>query len=141
MYLFSSIILCLLIFSIVRWNDYREKELVDVLDADEIEKILYNKLPIEDDMVAYNRTLSEQAAIDELIEFFSQYKVKKTGPRNFTSKYPDEQFVFDAEYKDGRITIPTLIERDIALIDMDQYGITNGPIDYTWLAEFMERQE
>jgi hypothetical protein len=138
-YLLGIILVIALLFIIFRWNDYREKELVDVLDAGEIEEVLYRKLPLENDMVDFNRTIKNPESIQELVDFFSQYKVKKIGIRNFTSKYPDEQFIFQLEYADGRITIPSLIERDIVLVNEEQYTITNGPIDYKWIEDFVEK--
>ena len=39
-----------------------------------------------------------------------------------------------------RSTMPSLIERDVLLNDMYQYEITNGPVDYEWLEEFLERR-
>ncbi|MFJ7677093.1 hypothetical protein ACIQXQ_03490 [Peribacillus sp. NPDC097198] len=140
-YLMAIILVVALLFIVIRWNDYREKELVDVLDAGEIEEVLYRKLPLENDVVDFNRTVNNPESIQELVDFFSQYKVKKIGIRNFTSKYPDEQFIFQLEYADERITIPSLIERDVVLVDEEQYIITNGPIDYKWIEDFIEKSK
>ncbi|MGM0898212.1 MAG: hypothetical protein ACQEV0_09935 [Bacillota bacterium] len=115
--------------------------MIDVLDAKEIEEVLYTKLPLENEMVYFNRAIDNPASIEELIGFLSQYKVKKTGVRNFNSTYPNEQFSFELVYRDGRNTIPALIERDILLNEHDQYEITNGPVDYEWLQEFLEKHE
>jgi hypothetical protein len=139
-YIVSIVILILGIYGFTRWADYREKSLVDVLDFNKIEKINYNQPPLMDDMAAYNRQLTDDAAIQELISFLSQYKVKKLGGRDFISAYPEEQFQFQLEYEDEIATMPSLIERDVLLNDMYQYKIINGPVDYEWLEEFLQRK-
>ena len=138
LFIFSFAIIILLIYGAAKWDDYREKNLTDLLDAANIEKIYYNKLPLKDERAAYNHQITDKASIQELLDFLGQYKVKKVGGRDFISKYPDEQFQFQLEYKDDRITMPSLIERDLLLHDMYQYEITNGPMDNEWLAKFLE---
>ena len=122
------------VFGILRWNDNREKELVDVLEADKIVEIRYGI----DDVIIID-IINDEKSIQELLEFFSQYRVKKDGPRNFTSEFPDEQFSFTFEYEDERFTLPTLFERDFVLIENDQYRITNGPIDYKRIEDFLKK--
>lgn len=122
------------VFGILRWNDNREKELVDVLEADKIVEIRYG---IDDVFII--DIINDEKSIQELLEFFSQYRVKKDGPRNFTSEFPDEQFSFTFEYEDERFTLPTLFERDFVLIENDQYRITNGPIDYKRIEDFLKK--
>ncbi|QMT18043.1 hypothetical protein H1Q58_03210 [Planococcus maritimus] len=126
---------------IFRWNEYREKDMVEVLDAEAVEQIFYTKLPLEDEEVYFNHSIDNPAAIQEFTDFLGQYKVKKIGVRDFSSSYPDEQFSFDLVYTDERNTIPSLIERNILLNEHDQYEITNGPVDYQWLQEFLEKHE
>ena len=140
-YLLVIIGVIILFVMINRWNDYREKKLVDVLDAEKIEDVLYRELSFEDefDDNEFNRTISNSDSLQELVEFLSQYKVKKIGPRNFTSIYPDEQFSFEFQYVDNRNTMSSLI--DVALIGFNQYIITNGPFDYEWIVDFIERHE
>lgn len=139
-YILSIVIFILLLYGVTRWADYREKNLADLLDTSKIERIYYNQLPIMDEKAAYNRQLTDDQSIQELISFLNQYKVKKIGDRDFVSEYPDEQFQFQLEYEDDRVTMPSLIERDVLLNDMYQYEITNGPVDYEWLEEFLERR-
>ena len=115
--------------------------MVEVLDAEAVEQILYTKLPLEDEEVYFNRTIDNPATIQEFTDFLGQYKVKKIGVRDFVSSYPNEQFSFDLVYTDERNTIPSLIERDILLNEHDQYEITNGPVDYQWLIKFLEKHE
>lgn len=138
-YILSIVIFILLIYGVTRWIDYREKNLADLLDTSKIEKIYYNQLPKMDERAAYNRQLTDEQSIQKLISFLSQYRVKKIGDRDFISEYPDEQFQFQLEYEDNRITMPSLIERDVLLNDMYQYEIINGPVDYEWLEEFLMR--
>lgn len=138
-YILSILIFILLIYGVTRWIDYREKNLADLLDTSNIEKIYYNQLPKMDERAAYNRQLTDDQSIQELISFLNQYKVKKIGDRDFVSEYPDEQFQFQLDYEDDRVTMPSLIERNVLLNEMYQYEITNGPVDYEWLEEFLER--
>lgn len=137
-YLILSIVFFTLFFSFFRWNDYRQKELVDVLDSEKITEIRFNVLPL-DASVIYNTVVTDEESIQELMEFFSQYHIKKQGRRDFTSKHPEEQFTFQIGYHDKRITLPSLIERAVVLIEDDQYILTNGPIDYTWIENFKDK--
>ncbi|MBT2641585.1 hypothetical protein J7I80_05060 [Bacillus sp. ISL-41] len=138
-YILSIAILILLMYGVAKWDDYSEKNLVSLFDPGEIEKIYYKQLPIMDEKRAYNRQITNDASLKELIHFLSQYNVKKVGDRDFVSEYPDEQFQFQLEYKDERMTMPSLIEKDILLHDLYQYHITNGPVDYEWLERFLEK--
>ena len=137
-YLIVSILLFILFSSFFRWNDYRQKELVDILNAEKITEIRFNVLPF-DESVVYNTVVTDEKSIQELMDFFSQYQIKKQGRRDFTSKHPEEQFTFQVAYHDKRINLPSLIERDVVLIDDDQYTVTNGPIDYTWIENFKDK--
>lgn len=137
-YVLSTLILA--ITFLARWDDNREKNLTEVLDSKQIERVLFTQRSLENDMGQYNRKLSDKDAIEELISFLSQYKVIKVGDRNFHSEYPEEQFQFLLKYKDNRITMPALIERDVLLNDMYQYKITNGPFDYEWMEDFLKRK-
>lgn len=138
-YVVALIIVGGLIFSFMRWNDYREKDLVEVIDAEEIVEFHFADRTEEYHGVDFNGKVTDPKSLQELADFFSQYRVKKEGGRNFSTKVPEEQFSFLIFYEDERITIPSLIERDILLFDMDQYTIVNGPVDYAWLEGFMER--
>lgn len=133
----SVAILLFLMYGVMNWHAYREKNMIDVLDTTHIEKIYVKHLPIKDGM-AYNRQITDKASLQDLIDFLSQYKVKKVGDRDFVSEYPDEQFQFLPYYEDERITLPSLIERDVLLHDHYQYEITNGPIDDEWLEDFIK---
>lgn len=140
-YLLALIAVGILVFSFLRWDDYREKDLVEVLDAEDIVEFRYTDRTEDYSTDTYNGIVKDQESLQELAEFLSQYRVKKEGGRDFYMKYPDEQFTFHTFYEDDRITIPSLIERDVFLFDMDQYKIVNGPVDYAWLEDFMERQK
>lgn len=137
-YIFSIAILILLIYGIAKWDDYREKNLTDLLDSAYIEKVYFKHLPLNEDMAGYNRQITDDASLQELINFLSQYQVNKVGSSDFVSEYPDEQFQFQLEYKDDRVTTPSLIEREVLLYDQYQFHITNGPVDYEWLERFLE---
>ena len=140
-YLLAIIFIIVLLFITMRWNDYREKELVDVMDAGDIVEVLYRSLLFESNLSEFDRSISDSESIQELVDFFSQYRVKKVGLRNFSTKYPNEQFIFKFEYADNRITIDSLIEKDVVLLVNNQYKITNGPFDYKWIEDFIKRHE
>ncbi|HSJ39144.1 MAG TPA: hypothetical protein VK945_13130 [Planococcus sp. (in: firmicutes)] len=135
-YLLALILVAGILLIGVRWDDYREKNLVDVIDAEEIIAVLYS----EDDPMVLDQEISDKESIQELIDFFAQYRVEKEGPLNFTSKHTSEQFSFQFIYADERITTPSLIERDVFLINQEQYTITNGPADYKWFENFIDEQ-
>lgn len=75
-YLITITLVALLAYTSIRLNDYRVKELVDVVDAEEIVEVFNRKSPL-DDAALFNRSVSKPESIQELIEFLHQYKVKK----------------------------------------------------------------
>ncbi|CAM3800800.1 hypothetical protein [Mesobacillus thioparans] len=77
-YILTVAILISLTYGVSIWNNYREKNLTDVLDSAHIEKVYFKHLPIKDDM-AYNRQITDDDSLQELMDFLSQYKVKKAG--------------------------------------------------------------
>ena len=62
-YILVFIIGFVLYFSISIWNDYRVKDLVDVMDAEEIESIHYRKFPLENNIIKFNREMSDPESI------------------------------------------------------------------------------
>ncbi len=124
-----------------RWNEYREKQLADVLDAGKIEEVLYINPSKEVAAFQFNEKLNDIQAIDELIGFFSRYGVKKTGEAAFSPEHPSEQFIFQLEYTDGRRTMHSMIEKETVLLGGEQYEILNGPVDYDWLQDFIAKYE
>lgn len=141
----GSLLVLILVIGIVllvmRWNDYREKDLVDVLDAEEIEQFIYLEPNTETAVLFEETAFGDPETIKEVMDFFGHYKVKKEGERNFSTRYPDEQFHFQLEYTDERITVPSMIERDVLLFHNDRYAITNGPVDYSWIEAFLAKQK
>jgi hypothetical protein len=140
-YVVALVLIAGLVMSIVRWNDYREKGLVDAIDADELTGIIYLERNPDADLLYNEVPIEDPESIEEFIEFLGQYKVQKVGTRNFYSEYPDEQFNFQLEYEDERIMIQSTIERDVLLNGDSQYTITNGPVDYGWIVRFFEEQD
>lgn len=130
-----------IVLLVVRWNDYREKNLVDVLEAEEIEQFIYLEPNTETAVLFQETAFEDPETIKEVMDFFGQYKVKKEGGSNFSTRYPDEQFHFILEYTDERITVPSMIERDVLLFHNNQYTITNGPVDYRWIEAFLAKQK
>ncbi|KIL53099.1 hypothetical protein [Jeotgalibacillus campisalis] len=133
--LVSGIILFLLMY---RWVDYREKELTDVLHAEEIIDVSYTYVPQGSDQFE-NTELGNPQALKELLGFLSQYKVKKTGLRDFESRYPEEQLNLHFIYTDGFATYSSLFERDVVLAGENQYKVINGPLDQEWVEEFKKK--
>lgn len=130
-----------LVLTYIRWNDFREKELVKVLEAEEIKEFRFADGTEKYPGIEFNGKVKDSESLRELIDFLSQYKVKKVQNNIFTSNYPKEQFNFMLEYEDERSTVPSTIERDVVLFDMNQYSVTNGPIDYEWIEKFIAKQE
>lgn len=58
-YITLIVIALAVIYGINRWNDYREKNLIDLLDSNNIEKIYYKQRPLKNDTTAYNRQLTD----------------------------------------------------------------------------------
>ncbi|MGD7045711.1 hypothetical protein [Jeotgalibacillus proteolyticus] len=136
--LISGILLFLLIN---RWVDYKAKELTDVLHAEDIIDVSYTYVPQGSDQFE-NKELGNPQALKELLEFLSQYQVKKTGLRDFESQYPDEQLNLHFIYEDGIPTYSSLFERDVVLVVLtgeNQYKVINGPLDQEWVEEFKKK--
>ncbi|WP_281864199.1 hypothetical protein, partial [Planomicrobium okeanokoites] len=130
-----------LVLLFMRWNDYREKDLVEVLDAEEIAHFIYLEPNTESAVLFQETAFEDPETIKEVLDFLGQYKVKKEGESHFSTRYPEEQFNFMLEYTDERITVPSMIERDVLLFHNNQYSITNGPVDYGWIEAFLAKRK
>lgn len=138
--LFVLILVVGLVLLFMRWNDYREKDLVEVLDTEEIVEFRYLDGTEEHVPLEFNGIVKDQESLQELMNFFSQYTVKKNKKRQDSSEYPDEFFAFQINYSDDRPSIPSWFERDLLFFNGNYYTVTNRPMDHVWLKNYFEVQ-
>lgn len=128
--LIAALILLIVIF--FTFHKYREQNLGDVLNIDQVERILLTTEERELNGVEIPKVDQEQ--IDQLTNFLNQYQVRLTMKEGWISNYPSEQFTLRLVYKNRDFEICTF-ERDVVATTRI-YEIVNAPLDYKWIKEF-----
>ncbi|QOR67325.1 hypothetical protein IM538_04075 [Cytobacillus suaedae] len=112
---------------------YREQNLGDVLNIEQVERVLI----VTDDKNRPNGVeipKIDQEKKDQLIAFLNQYQVKLSMKEGWFSDYPSEQFNLYLVYKNGEPEVFTIEQEVVATTEI--YEIVNAPLDYQWIQEF-----
>lgn len=145
---FSLVFVAISIFGVQYWNSYQEKSLEDVLD-----RYSYPK-EISIDTYDYPRENSRNTAIDswntkdsqtisELMDFLSQYKVKKTKQER---EYHISESTYEIMWKNEKglrgpaMVILKIGKNDIWIIGEDHYNVLNAPVDMEWLNRYTSNE-
>ncbi|MFS0864849.1 hypothetical protein [Fredinandcohnia sp. 179-A 10B2 NHS] len=128
--LVAALILLIVIF--FTFYKYRLQDLDDVLNIEQVDRILLTTEERELNGVEIPRVSQEQ--IKQLGEFLNQYQVRLTMKEGWSSDYPKEQFTLRIVYKNGDYEIFTF-ERDVVATTRI-YVVVNAPLDYKWIQEF-----
>lgn len=124
--------LILLIFIFFTFYKYRVQDLGDVLNIEQVDRILLTTEERELNGVEIPSVSQEQ--INQLAKFLNQYQVRLTMKEGWSSDYPREQFTLRIVYKNGDYEIYTF-ERDVVATTRI-YEVVNAPLDYKWIQEF-----
>ena len=127
--------------SITIYNEYREKNLTDVLNYD---KNHVKSLQFHLDGSEPWENNNDEAA-KELYDFLSQYNVKKMRDSEWDSDVSKETSFRFTIYTKGDIIIASVHENRLLLFsdysNGNYYSVTNGPINTEWIANYNEKYD
>ncbi len=130
------------VFIIFHFYQFREQNLGDVLDINNVEKVYFFENPKENSdfnthiIEVISHTIEDEETINKLAEFFKQYQIKASKQEGWVSENASEQFHFSFVYNDGD-SAPYIFDRNI-VVSSNIYKVVNDPIDYKWLYELMQ---
>ncbi|MFS0823236.1 hypothetical protein [Bacillus sp. 1P02SD] len=144
---FSLVFVAISIFGFQYWNSYQEKSLKDVLDRysypKEISIDTYSylkKISINTNMDSWK--IRDSQTISELMEFLSQYKVKKTRKER---EYQISESTYEIMWKNEKgLNGPAMVmikigENHIWIIGEDHYNVLNAPVDIGRIKSYSSR--
>jgi hypothetical protein len=126
----------ILFVSVTTFNHVRERDLDDVIDYTSID---FESLGFTTDWEqvpenkGYEWVANEKGTVDELLDFLSQYRVKRHKVDNMSGRTSFE-FVINHKITNSSM-VHVLNEKDIR-INHDLYEVVNGPIDMEWIRKF-----
>lgn len=122
--------------SLKLYNEYKEKGLVEAMDYDEDSFEMFIFYPGQN--IEWRTT--NQDHVDELMDFLSQYDVKRMKQRDWDSDVSNERGVsFDIVNSDRPIMAYIMEER--LRINTEYYSLVNGSIDIDWIINFIEENQ
>ncbi|MBS4172828.1 hypothetical protein [Bacillus sp. FJAT-49736] len=141
-YLVIAVIVAVLVFSFKMYNDYKEKNLDEVINYNP-ENLNYFGIFLRGHE-EWNTDKKEPPK--KLKEFLSQYKVKKMFAAKCSSvnSFMKEN-LFDIQYRlkgEDRAKMFTVFENCIYSFDSGKmYKVINGPIDIDWIRKYNEEYQ
>ncbi|MFB1051452.1 hypothetical protein [Paraliobacillus sp. JSM ZJ581] len=133
-YITIGFIAAVLFFSVELINDYKEKNLGDVVNFNPSD---LNYLDI--DMEVHT---NEKIYAEKLIEFISQYRVQKIRSKVWEREYSATKgFTFIISKKNGDSVSFTIQQERLHYHSSDYYKVLNGPINMDWLENFKNELE
>lgn len=137
------IIAVIIFFSLKTFNDYRERNLDDLISYKhgDFYSLGFTK---DREMVPDNRAdewlTEEKQPVDELMEFLSQYRVKKVSEETFKEKInSEESFEFTITHSKANPSIVWVFENRVHILVGNYYEVKNGPIDMEWIKKYNKK--
>ncbi|SES90819.1 hypothetical protein SAMN05216389_103137 [Oceanobacillus limi] len=132
----TLIMIPIMFVSLKLYNEYKEKGLVEAMDYDEDSFEMFIFYPGQN--IEWRTT--NQDHVDELMDFLSQYDVKRMKQRDWDSDVSNERGVsFDIVNSDRPIMAYIMEER--LRINTEYYSLVNGSIDIDWIINFIEENQ
>lgn len=139
-----GLILALTIFfSLKTFNDYRERNLVDLIgykssDYYSLEFTREGSKITEGHF--FDWFTKDKEPTNELLEFLSQYRVKKINEEKVTANLNNEERVeFYISHSKANPAIIWIRENDVHILVGNYYKVVNGPIDMEWIKNYNEK--
>ena len=118
---------------IVTINDYREKDLDDVIS--------FNSKNFEQLILGNAWTTDKKEHADELIDFLSQYRIKKMKDDEWNGDVSKEKgFSIDIYLKDKSLGASIYENRVWVYRSGKSYHVVNGPIDIDWIEKKVQEE-
>ena len=141
---FRYVALCFIVIiafiSIKAFTDSQERNLADVISYKSTDFYSFgfikdiNKVP-EDK--GYEWFTKDMERTDELMEFLSQYRVKKVSEETFNvNRKNEEKFEFTITHSKTNPAIVMAYESGVHVLVGSYYEVVNGPIDMEWIRNY-----
>lgn len=145
-YIIIGILALIVIISLRTINENRERNFDDLIPYKHrnFETISFRKeITIEDTTRAADWVSRDQDQADELMNFLSQYRLKKISNETFNERLSDnEEGIFDFFITHSRGTVAIVnVQGDVVHIFGNYYEVLNGPIDMEWISKFDDKNE
>ncbi|WP_433750337.1 hypothetical protein [Falsibacillus pallidus] len=90
----------------------------------------------------YEWTTKDPDTAADLMDFLSQYKVKKEPEGGFINHLNEgEYFELNISNRKGKAIIVHFLENDVHVFVGHYYKVLNGPIDMDWIKEFSDKHK
>lgn len=143
--LIIGIIVVIIIISLKTVNDYRERNLVDLIKYKSTDflslgfttdgnKVQGNK--------GYEWFTEDKKPADELLEFLGQYRVKKINEEEFSGNLNKEEifeFNFTISHSKAKPALVWVFGNKIHILSKGYYKVVNGPVEVEWIRRYNEK--
>lgn len=138
-----GIIILAIFFSLKIINDYRERDLISLINykpSDFLSLGVTLDINGVQEGKGFEWFTKDKEPADELMEFLSQYSVKKINEDKFNEiRESRERIEFDIYHSKANPSIFGLYENNVHILVGNYYEITNGPIDMEWIRKYHEK--
>ncbi|WP_042143390.1 hypothetical protein [Paucisalibacillus sp. EB02] len=125
------IIVPILLFTFMIFNDYREKGLEDVIG--------FNTANVDYIIINDDVKTDKMEHAEALKDFLSQYRVKKMKDREWDGDVSNEKGFRITIYSNGKPISASIYENHLHYKNSGEYyKVLNGPIDMEWIEEFQQ---
>ena len=142
-YIAIGLIALIVFFSLKTFNDYRERNLDDLIGykhRDYYSLDFLKDTEMVPDNGAYEWWTEEKEPVEELLEFLSQYRVKRISEEKFKEKINrEEMFEFTITHSKANPSIIWVFGDRVHIIVGKYYEVENGQIDMEWIKKYNEK--
>ncbi|MFS0752594.1 hypothetical protein [Oceanobacillus sp. 1P07AA] len=126
------IIIPIIIFSFTVFHEYKIKSLEELLE--------YDQSSFEAVFVNHQEITEDYQAAEEIVEFLSQYQVKKMNDREWSSDVSKEDGFMIEIRTENEIVMASIYENRLMSLNNngDYYKVANGPIEIQWMYDYIK---
>ncbi|MGM7700635.1 hypothetical protein ACSVDE_02855 [Pseudalkalibacillus sp. Hm43] len=128
--------------SIRVYNDYRERDLVDLIPY-QPKDFLWIHFTEDRSKVGdgfFEWESRDQESADELMDFLSQYRVKRIDEDTYNQFLAlEENFETTIYHRQANPAIVHSMENYVHILNGKYYEVVNGPIDIEWIKTYNEK--
>lgn len=141
-YVFILVFGLILFFSLKTYNDYRVRDLEDLIPYKENDylSISFTKDRAQTVDSLYEWWTDDQQPATELMEFLSQYRVKRISEETYNQFLLEEDsFEFVITHENSNPAIVHALEGHVHILNGKYYEVVNGPINMEWIKAFNQK--
>ncbi|QNK89461.1 hypothetical protein H7992_07290 [Sporosarcina sp. resist] len=142
-YLVIGIIILAVFLPLKVINDYRERDLISLINykpADFLSMGFTSDMNEVQEGKGFEWFTKDKEPTDELMEFLSQYSVKKINEEKFNEiRESKERIEFDIYHSKTKPSIVRVYGKSVHILVGNYYEISNGPIDLEWIRKYNKK--